>query len=248
MRIVFPESNNPIIKEAIKRCPEVEPVYAENITAGVEIVSCGEADSMIAGIDHATREFILACRSTNMLEGKYFTSSFVMEKDGKTLILADCGACKKINTEILVEIVLQTYQTALKVLDETPTIAMLSFSTFGSGGDDESITMIREVLDYIHKNHPEIIIDGEMQLDAAINKTIAMKKAPNSEIAGNANVLICPNLSAGNILYKGLEQLGGWTAAGPIMQGFKKPISDLSRGSSVEDVVSVIKTIIKLGA
>ena len=248
MRIVFPESKNPIIQQAIEQCPEVKPVYAENIKAGVELVSHGEADAIVAGIDCPTREFILACKDTDLFDGKYFTSSFVMKKDDQTLILADCGVCKKINFEILTEIILQTYQTALKVLEETPKIAMLSFSTLGSGGNDESIDLIHDVLKNIHENYPEIIIDGEMQLDAAVNQRIANKKIPNSEVAGNANVLICPNLNTGNILYKGLEQLGGWTAAGPIMQGFKKPISDLSRGSSVEDVIETIKTIIKLGA
>ena len=248
MRIIFPELDNPIIKEALAECPEVEAIRASSIQAGTEMLLSDEADSMIAGIEYPTRDFALACKHANLIKNKYFTSSFIFTKGNQCFILADGGICKNPDVEMMTEIVLQTYQTALKTLKDTPRLAMLSFSTFGSGGKDESIDLIHEVLDKIHAEHPEILIDGEMQLDVAISPRVAAKKAPNSEVAGRANVLICPDLNSGNILYKGLEQLGGWTVAGPIMQGFIKPISDLSRGSSVEDVVSTIKTIIKLGA
>ena len=90
------------------------------------------------------------------------------------------------------------------------------------------------------------MIDGEMQLDAAVNENVGKKKAPGSLVAGRANVLIMPDLNSGNILYKAMEQFGGFTAAGPILQGFKMPVSDLSRGSTIEDVVAVIDVIKKL--
>jgi phosphate acetyltransferase len=147
---------------------------------------------------------------------------------------------------MLYDIVVQTHETAEAILNDEPRIAMLSFSTLGSGGNDTSIDRIKRVIQKINDNYPDIKIDGELQLDAAINKTIGDKKAPGSTVAGRANVLIVPDLNAGNILYKAMEQFGGFTAAGPILQGFASPVSDLSRGSTKEDVLSVIDVEMKL--
>jgi len=246
MKIVFPEYDNPTIQAAIRLCPEIVALEAQDIHKACSLLMSGSADAMIAGIESTTREVALACRENIPMVGKYFTSSFLMEKGGRRMMMADGGICKKPDSAMLTQIVLQTYETALRILDETPRIAMLSFSTFGSGGQDDSIDLIREVITRVCALRPEIIIDGEMQLDVAVNSEIAMQKGLESEVAGRANVLICPDLNAGNILYKGLEQLGGWTMAGPLLQGFVKPISDLSRGSSVEDTVLVIKTLSKL--
>ncbi|MBR1374210.1 phosphate acetyltransferase, partial [bacterium] len=135
--------------------------------------------------------------------------------------------------------------TALKLLDEEPRIAMLSFSTKGSARD-ASIDKINEVIAKVHEMYSEVKIDGEMQLDAAVNSRVAAKKLPDSEVAGRANVLIVPDLNSGNILYKAIEQFGGYIAAGPILQGFHKPVSDLSRGSTMEDVKLVIECMGRL--
>lgn len=163
--------------------------------------------------------------------------------------MADAGICKKPNEAMLYAIILQTYRTAKKVLSEQPKIAVLSYSSFGSGGNDDTIELIRNTISKVHEKHPEILIDGEMQLDTAVNETIGAKKSNNTSlVAGHANVLICPDLNSGNILYKGLEQLGGWTAAGPILQGFDYIISDLSRGSSVEDIELIFDIIKRLSA
>lgn len=246
MKIVFPEIENKIIKEAIEKCPEIEALSANSLEDGALMVASKKADSMIAGIENTTRDVVVACRDFLGTTAKYFSSCFVMTKGDQKFILADGGVCKKPDTEMLYQVVVQTHKTALRILEDEPRMAMLSFSTFGSGRD-ESIDLIHEVLGMVHANHPEITIDGEMQLDAAICPDVAAIKAPSSSIAGKANVLICPDLNCGNVLYKGLERLGGWTAAGPILQGFKKPVSDLSRGSTVQDVVNVIKIIEKLG-
>ena len=165
-----------------------------------------------------------------------------MKKDNQTFILADAATCKHPTESQLYDIVMQTYATASKILD-TPKIALLSFSTLGSGGHDDSMTMIQNVIKRVRVEHPDILIDGELQLDAAVSPKVAAKKAPNSPVAGSANVLICPDLNSGNILYKSLEQFAGFTAAGPILQGFNYPASDLSRGSTVEDVVEVINAL-----
>ena len=106
----------------------------------------------------------------------------------------------------------------------------------------------KAVIEKIHAMYPDIKIDGELQLDAAVNPRVAEKKAPGSQVAGKANVLIAPDLNSGNILYKAMEQFGGMNAAGPILQGFNAPASDLSRGSTVEDVKLVFEAIKRLSA
>lgn len=254
MNIAFPELNNPIIKEAAAAFPDVTPIAADSLEEACTLAKDGRTDALIAGIDYTTRDVVLACKDHLGLNPgtKTFSSCFVLKNPEalaplpQTLILADAGVTKNPTVEQLYDIVLQTHETAEKVLDgDTPRIALLSFSTFGSA-KDESIGKLQTVLKMVRENHPEILIDGEMQLDAAISPRVAAKKAPNSEVAGRANVLIVPDLNSGNILYKSLEQFGDYTAAGPILQGFMKPASDLSRGSTVEDVKLVIEVIKKL--
>ncbi len=245
MKIVFPEINNSMITEAARRCPQVEIIAADSVSAGCAMLENGQADSMVAGIDTTTRDVLLACRENLSKTAPYFTSSFVLEKDGRNLIIADGGVCKHPDVDMFFEIIIQTFETARKIFPE-PRIALLSFSTLGSGGKDATIDVIRGALERVRTERPEIVIDGEMQLDAAVNPEAATKKAPDSPVAGRANVLICPDLNSGNILYKGLEQLGGWTVAGPILQGFKKPVADLSRNSTVDDIVLTIKVLEEL--
>lgn len=258
MNIIFSELENPTIKQAIAEYNSehseapISPVDVADLETACKKLSEPGADAMIAGIDYTTRDVVLACKDFLGMPdgGKTFSSCFILKnpsaRDGlKTLILADAGVTKNPTEDQLHDIVLQTYDTARKTLDDAPKIAMLSFSTLGSAKDD-SIDKINAVITRIRTEHPEIAIDGEMQLDCAVNPEIADKKAPNSQIAGHANVLIVPDLNSGNLLYKSFEQFGGYTAAGPILQGFKKPVSDLSRCSSVEDVKLVIETIVKL--
>ena len=160
-------------------------------------------------------------------------------------MLADAATNKCPDEEQLVNVVLQTYETAKSVLAK-PRVAMLSYSTNGSGGDDEQLRRLREVVRRVRELRPEIAIDGEMQLDAAVDEADAAKKFPGSLVAGWVNVLITPDLNSGNILYKAIGHFGGFVAAGPILQGFKAPVADLSRGSSVEDVVATIQVLMKL--
>ncbi|MBR3220284.1 phosphate acetyltransferase, partial [Candidatus Saccharibacteria bacterium] len=210
-RIVFPEFNNPIIAEAAQRAgDEIEIVTAKDLAEACAKVTAGEADAMVAGIDYTSREVILACRDGIGVEGKTFSASFVMKRGDETLMIGDAAACKNPTEDQLFDIVLQTYQTARAVLSDEPRVAMLSFSTFGSGGEDDSIHRIKAVIDRVWRDHPEIKIDGEMQLDAAIVPRVAAKKAPDSLVAGKANVLILPDLNSGNILYKAMEQFGGF--------------------------------------
>lgn len=251
--IVFPEGDNPNIIQAANQAEAdgiIVPILLhknghENcLETATKMVADRKADSMIAGIDYTSRDVILATRDIIGIIGKTFSSSIVMEfPDGRKLILSDCATCKNPSAEQLADITIQTNIFAENILKTKPKIAMLSFSTHGSGGNDPSIDKIHEALKIIYKRDSSLIIDGELQLDAAINPEIAAKKAPESPLRGEANVLILPDLNSGNILYKALEQLAGAKAYGPILQGFNKPVSDLSRGSTVDDICGVISII-----
>ena len=261
------------IKLAKQKFPDFEAIGADNLEHACAAVKASVADSMIAGIDYTSRDVILAARdiigvkNLRQLEKPTFSASFIFTKENKTtplgqsvFILGDAAACKHPSFDQLYDITLQTYETATKYFKYlnhnstdsalnnflTPRIAMLSFSTLGSGGRDETISLTQAVVEKVRETHPEILIDGEMQLDAAINPRVGEKKAPNSPVAGHANVLIVPDLNSGNILYKAMEQFGNFIAAGPILQGFNAPVSDLSRGSTVEDILAVIEVELAL--
>lgn len=256
------------IKLAKQKFPDFEAIGADNLEHACAAVKAGVADSMIVGIDYTSRDVILATRdiigvkNPRQLEKPTFSASFIFTKENKAtplgqsvFILGDAAACKHPSFDQLFDITLETHETAIKYFKYlnhdstdsalnnflTPRIAMLSFSTLGSGGRDETISLTQAVVERVMETHPEILIDGEMQLDAAINPRVGEKKAPNSPVAGHANVLIVPDLNSGNILYKAMEQFGNFTAAGPILQGFNAPVSDLSRGSTVEDILAVIE-------
>lgn len=246
MKIVFPELENPIVKEAIKNFPDVEFLPAPDLNTATKILNQNQADSMVSGIDYPSRDVLISYKDNLPLDSNYFSSCFICEKDDQHLVLADSGVNKLPNKDQLYTIVEDTAKTYEKYYNNQPRIAMLSYSTKGSGGRNPDLEKIYYVIDEIKKNHPNWIIDGEMQLDAAINPAVAEKKIPGSPLGGKANILIVPDLNSGNILYKSLEYFGGFTCAGPIIQGFKIPLADLSRGSSKEDIILTIKVIKKL--
>ena len=243
MKIVIPELKNSIIKEAIEGFSDIEFFDAPSLEEASEILNRGEADSMISGLDYSSRDVLIAYKNHIPLKSDYFSSCFICKKGDKVLALADGGVNKMPTKEQLYTIVEDTAETFKNFTNETPKIAMLSYSTYGSGGKNPDLEKIHYVIEKIRKNHPDYIIDGEMQLDAAVNPRVAAKKTPGSEIKGEANVLITPDLNSGNILYKSLEQFGGFVMAGPIIQGFNIPLADLSRGSNVEDVKLTIEVI-----
>ncbi|MCL2173892.1 phosphate acetyltransferase [Candidatus Saccharibacteria bacterium] len=252
VKIVLPEGKNQNIIAAAQRaeqdkiCQPILLTSDDALQPAVDMLAAGQADGMVAGIDHTTRDVILMTRDhVGMLEGnKTFGSLFAFEfPDGRSLIMADGGVTKNPTAEQLADIVILTHDAAKSILTEMPRVACLSFSTFGSGGRDDSITKIQEAIALVKDRRSDIVIDGEMQLDAAVNAEIGKKKAPDSPVAGRANILITPDLNSGNILYKSIEQFGSAHAYGPILLGFAKPVSDLSRGSTVEDVYGCIKII-----
>lgn len=249
-RVVFPEGNNRIIQQAARALEEsgaVQPVLLDGkedaISRGATMLTSGEADVMVAGIDHPTKDVLRAGLKIIGLapDVRYASSFFVMDipqfQGGEQglLLFADCGMNIQPNAEQLAAIAMTSAGSAAS-LGWEPRVAMLSYSTKGSAGGD-SVELVTQALQLVKTERPDISIDGELQLDAAIIPTIGQKKSPDSPVAGQANVLVFPDLDSGNIAYKLAEHLAGGHAYGPILQGFAQPISDLSRGSSVDDVI-----------
>ncbi len=216
---------------------EARTLMKNPIYYGTMMVHENEADGMVSGASHTTAETLRPALQIVKTKDnvKYASSFFMMVKDERVFFFADCAFIEEPTEEQLVSIALQTADSA-KRFGHEPRVAMLSFSTKGSGGS-AVVDKVRRATDEIKKQRPDLLIDGELQLDAAIVPGVALKKCPNSPIKGNANVLIFPDLNAGNIGYKLVERFGETKAIGPIVQGLKKPINDLSRGCSVEDVV-----------
>ena len=249
-RVVFPEGNNHIIQQAARALEEsgaVQPVLLDGkedaISRGATMLTSGEADVMVAGIDHPTKDVLRAGLKIVGLapDIRYASSFFVIDvpqfQGGEQglLLFADCGMNIQPNAEPLAAIAMTSAGSAAS-LGWEPRVAMLSYSTKGSAGGD-SVELVTQALQLVKTEQPDILIDGELQLDAAIVPAIGQKKSPDSPVAGRANVLVFPDLDSGNIAYKLAEHLAGGHAYGPILQGFARPISDLSRGSSVDDVI-----------
>lgn len=252
MKIIFPELENSVAAEATKHFPDIEFFSAPNLETAVKTLTNGKVDSMISGLDYSSRDVLIAYKDRIPLKSKFFSSCFICERinpitsNEEHFALADGGVNKLPDANKLYYIVEDTAITFETYYDEQPRIAMLSYSTYGSGGKNPDLEKIHFVITKIREQHPNWLIDGEMQLDAAINPTVAAKKTPNSPLEGRANILIVPDLNSGNILYKALERFGGFTIAGPIIQGFNRPLADLSRGSTVDDTILTIKVIQKL--
>ena len=155
------------------------------------------------------------------------------------LVFADCGLNPTYTAEGLADCAIATAKSAQEIAGLTPRVAMLSFSTKGSAKHD-NVTLVQEATRIAKEKAPELLLDGELQFDAALVPEVAGLKAPGSPVAGHANVLIFPDLQSGNIGYKIAERLGGFQAIGPICQGFAKPLNDLSRGCKTEDIVCAV--------
>lgn len=215
---------------------------------GVMMVKNGEADGMVAGSVNATGDVLRpALQIIKTAPGiKTVSSCFIMVMDKSSqygengiLVFGDCAVNPDPTSEQLADIAIASASTAAAIGGISPRIALLSYSTKGSARG-ELVDKVTAALDIVKKTHPQLQIDGELQADAALVPTVADLKAPGSTVAGKANVLIFPDLQAGNIGYKLVQRLAGVEAIGPICQGFNKPVNDLSRGCSSEDVVNVV--------
>lgn len=206
---------------------------------GAMMVSEGMADASVAGSFASTGDVLRAAiQCVGMAPGISIVSSFfLMVYPEITYSFADCAVVPNPDAEQLADIAISTARNHQILTGEEPFVAMLSFSTKGSA-EHELIDKVRKATDIVKQKAPEIKVDGELQFDAAIVNSIGKKKAPGSEVAGHANVLVFPDLQAGNIGYKIAQRLGKAEAVGPVVQGLKKPCFDLSRGCSVEDIVN----------
>lgn len=196
-------------------------------------------DGSVAGSFASTADVLKAgIQCIGMPEGISIVSSFfLMAFPEKAYTFADCAVVPAPDPDQLADIASSAADNHKKLTGDTPYVAMLSFSTKGSA-KHESIDKVLEAVEILKQKRPKLDVDGELQFDAAIIDSIGKRKAPGSNVAGRANVLIFPDLNAGNIGYKIAERLGGAAAIGPIVQGLKKPFFDLSRGCSVDDIVN----------
>lgn len=206
---------------------------------GTMLVKMGLADGLVSGAAHSTAATVRpALQILRTKPGVHRVSgSFLLLKDDQQFLFADCAINLTLDAPEMCEVAEESAQMA-KMFGMDPKIAMLSFSTKGSA-KGPMVTKVQEATKLVHKENPDLKVDGEFQLDAAIVPEVAKTKAPDSQVAGHANVLIFPSLEAGNIGYKLTQRLGGYTALGPLLQGVAKPVSDLSRGCVAEDVYQV---------
>ena len=206
---------------------------------GTMLVYMDKADGLVSGAIHSTGDTVRpALQIIKTKPGVSRTSgAFVMVKGDERYLFADCAININPGAQELAEIAVESANTA-KIFDIDPQVAMLSFSTMGSAKSDE-VTKVQKAVKLAKELAPNEKIDGELQFDAAFVPVVAKQKAPESEVAGHANVFVFPELQSGNIGYKIAQRLGGFEAIGPVLQGLNKPVSDLSRGSVEEDVYKV---------
>ncbi|GHV84655.1 phosphate acetyltransferase [Spirochaetia bacterium] len=217
---------------------------ADPLRWGAMMVHKGDADAMVAGAENTTGDVLRAGLAIIGTKPglKTASSCFVMTgmdsswgKEG-SLIFSDCAVIPDPTAEQLADISESAAQSCREFLGAEPVVALMSFSTKGSAKHD-NVTKVQNAVEILKGKKPDFLFDGEIQADAALVPSVTEKKAPGSPITGKVNTLIFPDLGAGNIGYKLLQRLGKVDAFGPFLQGFAKPISDLSRGASVEDIV-----------
>jgi len=229
----------PAVKEAAEKT--IKPVDLDDpLDIAVLMVAAGDADGCVAGASRATPDVIRAgLRILGTAGSTTVSSCFLMVlTDGQVLAYGDCGVLPDPDSHQLASVAIASAETFRQLTGEEPRVAMLSFSTKGSA-DHPRVDKVRQATELVRMQAPGLAVDGELQFDAAWDSAVARAKAPASDVAGAANVFIFPDLDSGNIGYKITERLAGANAYGPLLQGINGVVHDLSRGCSVEDIVSV---------
>ena len=214
---------------------------------GVMMVKMGDADGMVSGACHSTADTLRPCLQILKTKPgtKLVSAFFIMNVPNceyghnGTFIFGDCGLNQDPTADEVSEIAISSAASYKQLIQDEPRVAMLSYSTYGSA-KRALVDKMQEATKLAKEKAPELKLDGELQLDAAIVDSVAKSKAPSSDVAGSANVLIFPNLDAGNIGYKLTQRLAKAEAYGPILQGIAKPVNDLSRGCNAEDIVACV--------
>ncbi|WP_432627494.1 phosphate acetyltransferase [Brotaphodocola sp.] len=214
---------------------------------GCLMIKNGDADGMVSGACHSTANTLRPCLQIIKTKPgtKLVSAFFLMEVpnceygENGTFVFSDCGLNQNPTADELAAIALSSAESFKMLVGKEPKVAMLSYSTKGSAKHDD-VTKVQEATRIAKEAAPELQLDGEMQLDAALVESVGASKAPGSTVAGHANVLIFPNLDAGNIGYKLVQRLAKAEAYGPMCQGIAKPVNDLSRGCSADDIVGVV--------
>ncbi len=218
-----------------------------NVYFGMMMVKCGDADGLVSGAAHSTADTLRpALQILKTAEGTKLVSAFFLMVvpnceygENGTFIFSDAGLNANPTSDELSEIAISSAKSFRQLVEKEPKVAMLSYSTYGSAKSD-LIDKVVNATELVKEKEPSLQVDGELQLDAAIVKEIGEKKAPGSTVAGHANTLIFPDLNAGNIGYKLVQRLAKAEAYGPLCQGIAKPVNDLSRGCSSDDIVGVV--------
>lgn len=218
-----------------------------NVYFGMMMVKNGDADGLVSGAAHSTADTLRpALQILKTAEGTKLVSAFFLMVvpdceygENGTFIFSDAGLNSNPTSEELSEIAISSAKSFEQLVGKESKVAMLSYSTYGSA-KSELVDKVVEATELVRKKAPNLQVDGELQLDAAIVKEIGDKKAPGSTVAGHANTLIFPDLNAGNIGYKLVQRLAKAEAYGPLCQGIAKPVNDLSRGCSSDDIVGVV--------
>jgi phosphate acetyltransferase len=209
------------------------------------LVALGEADGCVAGAVHTTADVLRAALWTiGPAPGVSCVSSafYMVLPDQRVFTFTDCAVVPEPTAEELASIALGAARDRTRLVGDTPKVAFLSYSSHGSARGP-AIERVKAALAIFREIAPDIVVDGELQVDAAIDAEVARRKAPDSPLAGEANVLVFPDLNCGNIAYKLVHRMGGAVALGPLLQGLARPMSDLSRGASTEDIVEVVAMV-----